>query len=101
MPIRSTHSKDPAGPYFTLASAVYPFTLPYSQPIATAKIYLKSVGTTRHEILKTFQATPSAVTDAVDAEGLELDPYLYELLTGVTVDGVSAANPPDAQQLYG
>jgi hypothetical protein len=90
-----------SGPYFTLASAVYPFTLPYNQPIVAAKIYLKSLGTSRFEILNTFLGTPGSVTPAVDAESLGLDPYLYELLTGWTLDGNQVANRLQVPELYG
>lgn len=44
--------------YCILKSAVYPFTLPYHQPIDEIRIFLKFLGTSRYELLKTFQTTP-------------------------------------------
>ncbi len=88
------------GPYYKLARAVYPFTLPYNLPIAVARTYLQSLDGSRREILEAFQTNPSAATAAVDAEYLELDPRLYEVLTASTLAG-QAATPPLLAQLYG
>ncbi len=41
--------------YCILKDAVYPFTLPYHQPIDVIRIWLKSLGTTRYELLDTFR----------------------------------------------
>jgi hypothetical protein len=89
-----------AGPYLTLSTAVFPFTLPYNQPIAVARTYLGSLGTTRYQVLSTFQTSPSAAAAAIDAEYLSLDPYLYQLLTGTDLAGAAVAPPPLAD-LYG
>ncbi len=88
-----------AGPYYTLANTVFPFTLPYNQPIAVARTYLGLPGSSRYAVLSTFQTDPSAAA-AVDAEYLGLDPYLYQLLTGVDLAGDPVAAPP-LPELYG
>jgi hypothetical protein len=88
------------GPYFTLATAVFPFTLPYNQPIAVARTYLTSLQTSREKVLSTFQTDPSAAAAAIDAEYLGLDPYLYQLLTGVDLQGSPVTNPA-VSALYG
>ncbi len=89
-----------AGPYFTLANTVFPFTLPYNQPIAVARTYLGLPGSSRYQVLGTFQTDPAAAAAAVDAEYLGLDPYLYQLLTGSDLAGAAVAAPPLAE-LYG
>jgi hypothetical protein len=94
----TSHSKE--SPYYKLARAVYPFTLPYNLPIAVARTYLQSLESSRREILEAFQTNPTAATAAVDAEYLELDPRLYEVLTASTLAG-QAATPPLLAQLYG
>jgi len=88
------------GPYFTLAGAVFPFTLPFHQPIEVARTYVNFLGTSRAKVLETFQTDPTAAAAAVDAEQLGLDPYLYELLTGQNVQGQAVA-APNAPVLYG
>ena len=42
--------------YERLHEAVYPFTLPYHQPIDAARIYLNSLGTSRYELINTFRS---------------------------------------------
>ena len=44
--------------YCILKSAVYPFTLPYHQPIDATRIFLNYLGTSRWELLDTFR-TPT------------------------------------------
>ena len=88
--------------YCILKSAVYPFTLPYHQPIDATRIFLKYLGTSRWELLDTFR-TPTetcpgpplspadlqtlqelhqAVIDrAVDADFLGLTQEEYIILT--------------------
>lgn len=42
--------------YEQLHNAVYPFSLPYHQPIDAARIYLKFLRTSRYELMDTFRA---------------------------------------------
>jgi len=79
--------------YCILKSAVYPFTLPYHQPIDAARIYLKHLDTSRHELIDTFRKNNSgddaaltelkdeALDRAADAEFLELSKEEYVILT--------------------
>ena len=94
------HVNDQA--YCILKNAVYPFSLPYHQPIDVTRIWLKYFGTSRCEVLDTFRTatetcdgvtlTPaqleelrklhSAVYDrAVDAEFLGITQEEYIILT--------------------
>ncbi len=88
--------------YCILKHAVYPFTLPYHQPIDAIRIFLKHLGTSRYELLDTYRTatetcdtvvlTPAeqqelqtlhqTVLDrAVDAEFLGLTQEEYIILT--------------------
>jgi len=48
--------------YCILKDAVYPFTLPYHQPIDAIRIWLKYMGTSRYELLDTFRTATEAVS---------------------------------------
>ena len=70
--------------YCILHKAVFPFTLPYHQPIDSIRTYLNELKTSRHQLLDTFRvsnpANPRIPSDlhkqyidrAVDAEFLGL-----------------------------
>lgn len=79
--------------YKKLKGKVYPFTLPYHQPIDAQRIYLDFLGTSRYELIRTFR-TPIERTDekyfslkkesydrAADAEFLGLTLEEYVILT--------------------
>lgn len=51
--------------YCILKDAVYPFTLPYHQPIDAIRIWLKYLGTSRYELLDTFRTANETVSGAV------------------------------------
>jgi hypothetical protein len=59
--------------YCILKDAVYPFTLPYHQPIDAIRIWLKYLGTSRYELLDTFRTTTEAVTGAALTPGQQQD----------------------------
>lgn len=85
--------------YCILKHAVYPFTLPYHQPIDAARIYLNHLGTSRAEVMDMFRENTSAASGAspeqleraalqrllqdraVDAEALGLTQEEYIILT--------------------
>lgn len=79
--------------YCILKSEVYPFTLPYHQPIDAARIYLKFLDTSRYELIKTFRKNNAsedaeltklkdeALDRASDAEFLEITKEEYVILT--------------------
>jgi hypothetical protein len=60
--------------YCILRSAVYPFTLPYHQPIDATRIFLNYIGTSRWELLDTFRTAKEDCSDATlsDADLKEL-----------------------------
>jgi hypothetical protein len=51
--------------YCILKDAVYPFTLPYHQPIDVIRIWLKYLSTSRYELLDTFRTATEAVSGVV------------------------------------
>jgi hypothetical protein len=79
--------------YCTLKDAVYPFTLPYHQPIDATRIYLHSLDTSRHELIDTFRKNnmggDTALTTlqddkiqrAADAEFLGITQEEFKILT--------------------
>ncbi len=81
--------------YCILHKAVYPFTLPYHQPIDAARIFLDYLGTSRTELIDIFRSPrkekieliveSDAIADDIvnpttDAESLELDKLHNEYL---------------------
>lgn len=79
--------------YCILKNAVYPFTLPYHQPIDAARIYWKYLDTSRYEIINTFRRSNAgddatlkilkddALDRAADAEFLGMTKEEYVILT--------------------
>ncbi|MEY8348019.1 neuraminidase-like domain-containing protein [Bacillus cereus] len=79
--------------YCILKNEVYPFTLPYHQPIDAARIYLKHLDTSRYELIDTFRKNndhpdpeitrlrDQALDRAADAEFLGLTLEEYVILT--------------------
>jgi hypothetical protein len=51
--------------YCILKDAVYPFTLPYHQPIDVARIFLKYLGTSRYELLDTYRTATETASKVV------------------------------------
>ena len=60
--------------YGILKDAVYPFTLPYHQPIDVARKLLKELGTSRFELLDTFRGASEVVI------GVALTPAQQQVL---------------------
>lgn len=79
--------------YCILKNEVYPFTLPYHQPIDANRIYLNHLDTSRYELIDTFRKKSSdpdvevvalkreALDRAADAEFLGLTMEEYVILT--------------------
>lgn len=85
--------------YATLKDAVYPFSLPYHQPLDTERIYFRQMNTTRQEIMTALRNDPSPkVSAAISAESLLLSPEAYTIITGKDFDGNNAA--PDVWKYY-
>lgn len=57
--------------YCILHKAVYPFTLPYHQPIDVSRVYLEHLETSRHELIDTFRSVRKEKTAPVSEENSE------------------------------
>lgn len=76
--------------YRKLAGAVFPFTLPYHQPLDVSRVFLGHLKTTRAEILRSLQVDFSATTEnAIAAESLGLAQEQYRILTNQHFDGTA------------
>jgi hypothetical protein len=73
--------------YCILKSAVYPFTLPYHQPIDATRIFLKYLDTSRYELLDVYRSADEACThpSLSPAEQAELK-KLHDLVLDRAVD---------------
>ena len=73
--------------YCILKNAVYPFTLPYHQPIDVARIFLKPMGTSRYELLDTFRtATETCAAVVLSADQQRQLKELHSVVLDRAVD---------------
>ncbi|MER2511874.1 MAG: neuraminidase-like domain-containing protein [Nitrosomonas ureae] len=103
--------------YCILKKEVYPFTLPYHQPIDAARIYLKFLDTSRHELIDIFRKNSAgedadltrlkdeALDRAADAEFLQMTKEEYVILTKECFESIALMrklknNPALTQQEY-
>lgn len=70
--------------YGRLEQAVYPFSLPFNRPLTVARAYLDQLGTSRHDVLKTFHKdqSTSKVIQLLAAEFLNTSAEEFRILTG-------------------
>ncbi len=88
--------------YELLDQAVYPFTLPFNQPIALARAYLEHLGSSRYEVLKAFQKQQSIATEhGTAAEYLEITEEEYQILTGSKFDPSAPVPTRPLREFYG
>src|SRR5882672_3724838 len=87
--------------------AVYPFELPYHQPLDVIRTYLKFLKTSRAELLEVFpfykdsSNNPVGIpANAIDAENLQLSLKEYEILTAKDFSE-AAIGPVDTVVYYG
>jgi hypothetical protein len=67
--------------YCILKSAVYPFTLPYHQPIDAIRIFLDYLQSSRYELLDTFRSRAEADIDAPATPPVTPDPNAAAIAT--------------------
>ncbi|MCI0347982.1 MAG: Tc toxin subunit A, partial [Acidobacteriales bacterium] len=84
--------------YEELEAAVYPFTLPFNQPVTSLRLTLEQMGSSRHEVMAVFgKKDDDAAGYARDVEALKLTEGEFAVLTGKQFDGITAATwPPPA-----
>lgn len=73
--------------YCILKNAVYPFTLPYHQPIDAIRIFLNYLGTSRYELLDTYRTAHEACpSTALTPPELQEIQTLHQLVQNRAVD---------------
>lgn len=86
------HTSDLA--YQKLESSIYPFTLPFNQPIAAMRRTLDQMGSSRHEVMSIFRVDDTDATGtALDVEALKLTEHEFTILTEKQFDGVVVPTP--------
>jgi Tc toxin complex TcA C-terminal TcB-binding domain/ABC toxin N-terminal region/Neuraminidase-like domain/PA14 domain/Putative peptidoglycan binding domain/Salmonella virulence plasmid 28.1kDa A protein len=68
--------------YTKLKQGVYPFTLPFNRPLELARVYLEHLGSTRHQVMETFQTDTDPSDPEIASEYLKISPETYPILTG-------------------
>ncbi len=84
--------------YKVLDQAVYPFTLPFNQPVAVARVYFEHLGSSRYEVLNAFRKDNADSTiHAINVEYLKIATEESQVLIGKNTDGTDAP----VRQFYG
>lgn len=89
------------GAYSKLQSAHHPFTLPFSRSLEVVRTYLEHLGSSRYQVIKTFQTNGSPSDLAIACEFLKISPAEHAILTGTNLDGVPVQSPPELAEFYG
>ncbi|MET3934840.1 neuraminidase-like domain-containing protein [Arthrobacter sp. OAP107] len=80
--------------YRVLAEAIYPFTLPYHQPLDVIRAYSSQLGVSRYDVMRALRPEPTTEeVRAIAAECLRFSPQQYALLTDEKLDGTASAVP--------
>ncbi len=88
--------------YDELRKAVYPFTLPFHLHVAVARVYLEHLGSSRGEVIDTFQKDASPATArAGSAEYLKITSEEYQILTGANFDPNVPVQARPLREFYG
>ena len=87
--------------YASLQAAVYPATLPFNRSLETARAYLQSLGTTRHELMSVFQSNgdPSEITIACEYLGISSEERA--ILSTADLNGLPVVDPHPLKDYYG
>ncbi|MEA2235091.1 MAG: hypothetical protein QOD83_4907, partial [Solirubrobacteraceae bacterium] len=80
--------------YEKLEAAVYPFTLPFNQPLAALRLTLEQIGSSRHQVMEMFRRDDGeAGGRALDVEALKFTEREFAILTGEQFDGTPTVKP--------
>ena len=80
--------------YEALEAAVYPFTLPFNQPITALRLTLEQMGSSLHEVMDLFRRDESEVVNrALDVEALKLTEHEFAILTGEQFNTAPTVKP--------
>ncbi len=82
--------------------ANYPTGLPFDLPLETARMFLKEMGSSRYEVMKTFQKDEKLETLMnIETEELEISEKEFEVITGSRFDGSSSTFINAVYEYYG
>ena len=85
-----------------LASAIFPFNLPYNHWLEVVRLYLSHFGIQRETIMRRLQSDSDLDTEiAIAAEALKISPEEFEAITFSHFDGSSSGIVPTDTALYG
>ncbi|OLE54053.1 MAG: hypothetical protein AUG51_10120 [Acidobacteria bacterium 13_1_20CM_3_53_8] len=70
--------------YAKLTQAVYPPSMPFHQPLEVARLYLKHLGSSRYEMMKSFQRAGQPTDLEISSEHLRLSNFERDLITNAT-----------------
>jgi hypothetical protein len=88
--------------YEILRDAVYPPSLPFNRPLTVARAYLEHLGSSRYELMQTFQKANDAPPQlAIDAEYLKITAEEYAILTGKDFAGNDLPQQTNLAEFYG
>ena len=71
-----------AAAYERLRQAVFPLTMPYNQPAQVARAYLEQLGSSRYEVMQTFQSGGRPSDLQLAGEYLRLSSEEWSVITG-------------------
>ena len=70
--------------YNILRGSIFPLNMPFHRALEVARAYLEHLGSSRYELMKTFQADGAPSDEAIASEYLKISPKEQETLTGDT-----------------
>jgi hypothetical protein len=77
--------------YTKLQAALFPYNLPFDQPLEVARVYLEHLGSSRFEIMRDFGINPVQEFPTqkllADIESLNISTKEFEIITGKEIDG--------------
>jgi len=88
--------------YNLLKNVNYPAGLPFDLPLETARKFLMEMGSSRYQVLKTFQKDEKLETlVSIEIEELEISAKEFEVLTGSNLDGSTSNFVQSEYEYYG
>ncbi|MCM3870736.1 MAG: peptidoglycan-binding protein, partial [Pyrinomonadaceae bacterium] len=75
--------------YNILKQSIYPLTMPFHRSMEVARLYLEHLGSSRYEVMKTFQGDGAPSDEAIANEYLKISAKEQDILTGDTTQELS------------
>ena len=87
--------------YDQLKNAVYPLTLPFHRPLEVARAYLQHLGSSRYQVMDTFQQSNEPSDVAIACEYLKISHEEYQIMTGKYFNGSDVSPIKPLYEFYG